>query len=119
MPKEFIAIVMFLVIGLVFVLLIYYRYRSRSEMQQTIRVALEKGDSLTPELLDRIVDPKQNGSRDLRRGMISVALGMGTAMFGFFVDEDDAVRPLIGIAMFPLMVGIAYLLMWRFGDGEK
>ena len=53
MTEEFIPIVMFIVVAIIFWLVSYFRFRSKSEMQQTIRLALEKGTELSPELIDR------------------------------------------------------------------
>lgn len=120
MAEEIIPVVMFIVMGFVLALFFYYRYRGRVEVQSTIRLALEKGNELTPELLDRMAESKGGSSkeRDLRRGMVSMGIGTACALFGFILGEDDAVRPLIAIGMFPLLVGIAYLVLWYLARRE-
>ena len=117
--EMWIPITMFIVIGVVFFTIAYFKYRSRQATQKTIRLALEKGNDLTPELLESLSEPKSSTSNDLRRGMISIAIGVGFSVFGFILDEDDAVRPLIGVGMFPIIIGIAYLTLWWLGGREQ
>jgi preprotein translocase subunit YajC len=113
MHDNFVAIAMFAVIGLVLGLFYYFRYRTRAEMQQTVRVALERGQELSPELVDRLGEPRKSGAQDLRRGVISVLLAAGIAVFAFTLGEQEAFRPLMAIAALPLAIGIAYLILWR------
>lgn len=110
-----IPIVFAIILGLVLWAHFHFRYKTQAKAQETIRAALEKGHELTPELLERIAGPKPDGDRDLRRGFIAIALGIAFALLGFMVDEEDAIKPLIGVGMFPFLIGVAYLAMWRFG----
>ncbi len=50
MVEELIPIAMFIMIALIFFIVLYFRQRSRADMQQTIRLALERGTELTPVL---------------------------------------------------------------------
>lgn len=102
------------VIALVF----FFRYRARTAMQETIRTALEKGQELTPEIIERLGHPKQGPRDDLRRGLIWLAVSLGVAAFAVILGEDDAVRPLVAIAAFPFLIGVAYLIMFRTGEKD-
>ena len=82
MIEEFIPIALFMVIVIIFWVVSYFRFRSKSEMQQTIRLALEKGTELSPELIDRLGEPEPGKNRDLRRGLIWMALAIGLALCG-------------------------------------
>lgn len=113
-----IPIVVTIVIGLVTWAYFHFRYKSRARAQETIQAALEKGQELTPELLDRMTGPKPREDSDLRRGLIAIAIGVSFALFGLIIGEQDAVGPLIGIGAFPFLVGVAYLVMWRFGKSQ-
>lgn len=119
MIEELIPIVMFVVIGIVLGLFYYFRYRTRTEMQRTVRIALERGQDLSPELIDRLGEQRHSPTSDLRRGMIAVALAIALVIFGFILDEAEAVRPLIATAMLPLFVGLAYLVLWRLKAGKE
>jgi hypothetical protein len=114
-----IPIVAFVVIGIVSIMVTYFRHKTRMGTEKTIRLALEKGNELSPEMLDRLANPKKGTGADLRRGMVSVAIGIGFVILGFLVDEDEAIRPMIGIAMFPMFIGFAYLILWRLGEREQ
>lgn len=122
MNEAWIPIVMFIMLGMVIGLFFYFRFRSRAELQSTVRVALEKGQELSPELLERLGEPRKLPVQDLRRGIISVAVAFAIMSFGYFVDDEDALRPLLGVSCLPLFVGLAYLLMWKLqlsGDPKE
>lgn len=110
--------VLFITIGVVLGLFFMFRHRSRAELHQTVRNALERGQELTPELIERLGQPRQTRHADLRKALIWLALGLAFIVFGVVLDEREAVRPLIGTGAFPILIGIAYLIMWRFGEKE-
>ena len=94
---------------------VFFRYKTRLDRQQTFRLALEKGTELSPEFMKQLADPEPPKDRDLRRGLVWLAIGVATALFGIILPEEDATGPLVGIAMFPTLVGAAYLAMYRYG----
>jgi hypothetical protein len=96
----------------------WFRYRARREMQDTIRVALDKGQELSPELIDRLGHPKAPKDRDFRLGIIWLAIAIGIALFSFAIPEEEAMQPLLGIAGFPLVIGVAYLILNRFAKKD-
>jgi hypothetical protein len=117
MNETMIPIVMFMGITIVFVALFWFRYKSRSELQSTIRTALDKGQELTPEVIDRLGHPKASKDKDLRMGIVWIAVAIGLVGFGFGIpDEDEVARIFAGIAGFPFMMGIAYLILHKFTD---
>ena len=111
---ELIPITMFLSTALILFAFFYYRFRANRETQSTIRQAIDKGHELTPELLSRLGQALHPKQADLRRGVIAIATGLAFAAFGFVLGEEDAVRPLLGVATFPFLIGVAYLGLWRF-----
>ncbi len=119
MSEELIPITMFLGMTVIFVALFWFRYKSRVEMQQTFRAALDKGQELTPEIIDRLGHPKASKDRDLRYGIIWMALAVALIAFGFGIpDEDDVARIFAGIAAFPFALGVAYLILHKFTDHD-
>ena len=116
MAGELVPITLFVALALIACLIIYYRYRGRRDIQQTLRNVIDKGQELTPELLDKIGEPARPENGDLRRGVIAISIGIAFAAFGIVLDERDAVRPLVAIASFPFLVGLAYLGLWVFRD---
>ena len=116
--EDLVPIVLFLAIALTYCVKYYFAHRTRQDVQSTVRVALERGDPLTPDLLDRLVQAPPPKRTDLRRGVIGIGLGIGLGIFGLVVGEPDAVRPMLAVGMVPLLLGLAYLILWRLG-GDK
>ena len=98
---------------LVICMFFYFRFRARAELQATVRQAIDKGHELTPELLERLGETRRTPETDLRRGVVSIMAALAVGAFAFLVGEDDALGPLLGIAAFPLFIGVAYLGLWR------
>lgn len=114
--EAMIPIVMFIVLGIVVVLFFWFRYRMRGEMQQTIRTAIDKGQELTPEIVERLGQPKPPRDRDLRRAIIAVAVAVALVIFGAMIpeDSDEAQQVFAGLAAFPFCFGIAFFVLHRF-----
>ncbi len=109
-----IPIVLFIVIGIVMVLFFYFRHRTRGEIQLTVRAAMEHGQQLTPEVLESLTDSLNSRNGDLRRGVISIAIGGAFFAFATLLGQEDAIGPLMAISAFPFLVGVAYLGLWFF-----
>ncbi|MCJ7556224.1 MAG: DUF6249 domain-containing protein [Gammaproteobacteria bacterium] len=118
MSELMIPITLFISIAVVVVLGLYYRHRSRVEVQKSLRQAIEGGQQLTPEFLKLLGDPPRHPRADLRRGIVILALAAGFALFGLLLGEEDAVQPMLAVASFPGVIGVAYLLLWKFGGGQ-
>ena len=114
--EAMIPISMAVVTGAVLALFFWFRYRMRGEMQQTIRTAIEKGQELTPEIIERLGTPKPPKDRDLRRAIIAIALAAALTIFGFMIpeDSDEAQQVFMGFAAFPFCIGMAFALMHLF-----
>ena len=91
MVEELIPIVMFISLALVFIALFWFRYRSRADMQQTIRQALDKGIELSPDLIDRLGAPKPAANKDLRLGVIWMSLAVGLVLIAIINPDPIAV----------------------------
>lgn len=113
--EMWIPITMFAGLAVVLSLWLWFRFKAKDAVQLTIRTAIDKGSGLSPELIENLVNPPVSPVRDLRRGVLSVAIAAGIALFAVVLGEEDAVRPLLGVAMLPLAIGLAFLLMHRFG----
>ena len=108
------------VVGPIVLLGIYFwlRYKGRHDMQQTIRLALDKGQDLSPELIDRLGHPKASKNKDLRLGVIWLGIAVALGLCAVFVPEPDAVSGLLMASSFPLCIGTAYLVIWRFAGSD-
>jgi hypothetical protein len=118
-PVEFLVpMTLFIAIAATFCMKYYFTHRTRRDAQATVRAAIERGEALTPELLDRLVQAPAPKRSDLRRGVVLVALGIGLGAFGFLLGEPDAMRPMLAIGLVPVLLGLAYLVLWRL-SGDK
>lgn len=106
-------------VAVVLSLVFYFRYKARNATQQTIRTALDKGQALTPEIIESLGQPKRPPNADLRLGLIWLAVGIACGLFGVILGEEDAVRPFLAIGAFPFIVGLAYLVMHRFNGTDR
>ncbi len=118
----FIPIAIFICVSVVILVFLFLRYRTRYDYQRTVRLAVEKGQQLTPEFLERLAEraikQERNPNRDLRFGAIAIAIGLAIGSFGLILGEPDAVRPLMGVGNLPFLVGVAMLLLWKFAPRE-
>ncbi|MEJ2087484.1 MAG: DUF6249 domain-containing protein [Gammaproteobacteria bacterium] len=119
MLEELIPIVAILTVFGVLAYIFYLRYRHRQDIQQTLRAALDKGHDLSPELIASLAANIGGPHADLRRGVIAIAVGVALAGFAALVGEEDAQGPLMGLAMFPALVGVAYIGLWWFIGRRK
>ena len=98
--------------------------RERRDVQKTIRTALEKGQTLPPELIEALskdsVKPPATAHRDLRVGVIWLAVGLGVAAFAWMVgfEDMDATNPLLGIAAIPGFIGLAFIVLSFFNKNK-
>ncbi len=117
--EALIPIVMSMMLGIVTITYFYFKARARADKQQTIRLALEKGNELSPEFLQQLGDADPAKDRDLRRGVIWLALALGLVLIGFAVPEPEALRGLLAGAALPFSIGVAFLLMHWYGDKKE
>lgn len=113
----------------------YLKSREKREIQETVRHAIDKGQPLPPEVLDALTkDVTRNlpsRTRDIRRGIIWLATGVGIAAFGLINeiswgrngwDHDDGAMVsggLLGIAAIPITIGLAYLILSFFNPNKE
>ena len=97
-------------------LFFWFRYRNRRDMQHTIRMALDKGHELMPELIDRLGHPKAPKDKDLRIALIWLAIALALVLCGIFVPDPSgyALKGIWAGAAFPLCIGLGYLILWLF-----
>jgi len=114
-----IPMVVFGSIALIFIAWQYFRFKSRLETQHTFRLALEKGSELSPEFIKHLAEPQPSKDRDLRRGLVALALALGFATLGAAIPDAEATKIMMGVAAFPFFIGIAFIVMHRFGNKNE
>jgi len=99
----------------------YFNSKERMKMQETIRLAIDKGQPLPPEVIDAIsreAAPRASPQRDLRRGIVWIAVALGMIGFAYalgYSDGGEAFWPVIGLAAFPGFIGLALVIMAILG----
>ena len=64
-PNEvWIPLSMFIGLSVVLSLWVWFRYKAKRDLQETIRTAIEKGEGLSPELIENLVNPPVSPQRD-------------------------------------------------------
>ncbi|QQQ18387.1 hypothetical protein JIP62_14005 [Brevundimonas vitis] len=106
----------------------YLKSRERREIQQTVRAAIDKGQALPPEVIEAMSkDVTKNlpsRSRDLRKGIIWLAVGIGLAAFGVVSDmggngwNGGVDNGLLGIACIPATIGLAFIVLSFFNKNK-
>lgn len=96
------------------------RTRRNREVLETVRTAIQSGQSMTPETIRALgVEQKKKGG-DLRWGIILVAIALAFITLGYTIgavdggDSEEAFVIMTGVAAFPGLVGVALILMGLF-----
>ena len=77
---------------------------------KTLRKAIDQGQALTPELVERLEMAPPPGLADQRIGLVLVALALALIATGIINPGEDNYRQMFTIALFPLFVGGALLV---------
>lgn len=102
----------------------WLKSRERREMQAVFRAAVEKGQPLPPELIDAMTKDQvrklPSASRDLRIGVILLALSAGVAAaflaLGYGVDNEASF--IAGFAAIPGAIGLAFIILSFFNKNK-
>lgn len=106
----------------------FLKTRDRREMQLTVRHAVDNGQTLPPELIDAMTKDVEKGlpsrTKDIRKGVLSLAAGVGIAGFGIVVQGTTHIwggngqGALLGIACIPAAIGIAFIVLGFFNPNK-
>ncbi|PHS41967.1 MAG: hypothetical protein COA91_00905 [Robiginitomaculum sp.] len=111
--EETIAIIsVFGTIPLILFITMFFRYKARGKNVTLVKAMLDKDKEITPDVIKAVGFSAKRSHSDLRTGMILVAIGAATFIFGGMIPEDEAEKVMGGVAMFPLFIGAAYLAFW-------
>ena len=108
----------------------YLKSREKREIQATVRHAIDKGQELPPELIDAmtrdVASKLPSRTRDLRRGVIWLAVGIGFAAFSYLSnlgwndhDMEGASAAMMGLAAIPATIGLAFIVLSFFNPNKE
>ena len=120
-PEIIVPIGAFAMIVAIVCLPFYFKSRERREMQRTLRVAIEKGQPIPTEVIEamsRSVKTPPTRLRDLRTGVIWLAVGIGLALFSFVTNmgwqdpwDNGFGNFMLGLSVIPATIGAAFLVL--------
>jgi hypothetical protein len=95
----------------------YFRSIERRKLAETVRTAIDRGQPLPPEVIGTLTaagKPPPTPERDLRRGVILVAVAFGLVGLGLAlgVTDEDARYAVIGAAAIPGFIGLAFIAIY-------
>ena len=114
----FIPIVSLLGITFILAYVAKLRHATRKDMQETIRTALDKGQELSPEVIEQLSGPKKGRAHNLKVGIIWIAVALGLVAFGFGIPDDEATHVFAGMSALPFFIGLAYVLISRVASED-
>lgn len=114
MEHVLVPIALFAIIPLTVWAVCAYRYKSKKSVMTLLESMTQKGETITPATIHALGIRPRNRNADLRTGIILIALALALFLGGVISGEEEAVRSMIGLAMFPLLIGIAYVGLWVF-----
>ena len=117
-PLAIIAV--FGVIPLIVWIVSSYRSKAHARATEVMKMMVDRGEEITPTKVKALGILPSQPHRDLKVGMILVAIALGLVIFGNVVGQHDheAQTAMTGIASFPFLVGSVYIIFW-FMFGRK
>ncbi len=109
------------------------RARERARLHETLRIAYEKGQPVPPELIDVLTNqrdlpstPTDRAQRDLRVGIVWLAIGLGFVGIGaaFYAGlynvggATETFGTFTAIGAIPIFIGLAFMLLSWLGRGK-
>ncbi|MEG2802879.1 DUF6249 domain-containing protein [Stenotrophomonas sp.] len=110
MDSNFIPVIGVICIVVMLITFSIINSRNQAEVQRTLRAALERGVALDPALVAQMNTSRPSPNNDLRRGLVIIAIGLAAALAGVITG---AMMEFSTVAVFPLFMGLAFLLMWK------
>jgi hypothetical protein len=92
MSGELIPIIMFIVLGIMTLGYFYWNHKNRQAVMDTVQKAIETGGEFSPDLLAQLGAAVNPRVRDLRRGIIFLALGIAGLLCSLFFDDATVIN---------------------------
>jgi len=114
MEEVLVPVAFFAVAPLIVWAVCAYRYKTKKSVMKVLETMTANGETISPDTIHALGIRPRNRNADLRTGIILIALALAFFTLGAIIGEEDAIRGLSGIAMFPLIIGAAYVGIWAF-----
>ena len=114
MADIFVPIALFAIIPLTVWLVSKYRAIAHAKTTETLTAMVNKDVEITPDIIKSLGVRPTKSHRDLRIGLLLIAISIASAIFGGLIPEEEAHRVFLGMASFPFLVGLVYLGLWGF-----
>ncbi len=105
------------IVGIIF----FFVTRANADRQKTLRMAIEKSDNLSPEVMSALQSMQKKPKtpmNDVRAGLILMAVAGGLIIWRY-MDHGEIGGGLAGIAAVPGMIGVALLILGIIGLNRK
>ncbi len=102
---------------IIIAIIFFFRSRDRADMHKTMRMAIERGEALPPDLLDNLRPRKKQKTpmNDIRAGIILIAVA-GGFMAWEYIGHGHIGGGLSGFAAIPGLIGVALLILGIIGS---
>jgi sterol desaturase/sphingolipid hydroxylase (fatty acid hydroxylase superfamily) len=110
------ALFTFILIAVIIALLLLYKYFDKRLKIKAVQDIIKTNQDITPAQIQAIVTAK-NSKADVRKGFIGVSLAVAFIFFALIMGSSGYAMvqaSLLGMAMFPLMLGLSYLYFHFF-----
>lgn len=97
--------------------------KAQREMQQTLRAAIDKGQSLPVEVIESMsasIHRAPSANRDMRLGVILLAIAAGVALCGGALSyfEERVFYAFLAFSAVPAAIGVAFLGLSFFNKNK-
>jgi len=107
---------LFAIVPVTIGLVSFNRRKARVAMADVMKTMVERGESLTPDTIAALGVRPSSPYRDLRFGLVLIAVAISLFICGFMISAADsdpeAKFAFAGIAVFPLLIGAVYVTLW-------
>ncbi len=115
------ALFTFILIAVIIALLLLYNYFVKRLKIKAIQNIIKDNKDIKPKQIQAIISEKNNKA-DVRKGFVGIGLSIAFIFFALIMGSSgyaQAKASLLGMAMFPLMLGLTYLYFHFIENNKK
>jgi len=116
MDSTAVCIVGLISITIMFVIFSILNSLAQTQVQRTLRIALEKGAPLSTELVAQMNTQRVSRNTDLRRGVVIVSIGIAALAAGVITGYPTNFATM---GVFPLFMGVGFIVVWLVERRER